>query len=122
MRQSLYGPFLIPLPPKVHFLLMPKALDSIRQLSCYSDFLQIQNNFPPCYVHMLLSFSMKMEDFMENLHLMFADMHANLYKRPLQVAQFTYLGWLLGRFVYSYPRNTPSRDHPKSCHVAHPHS
>jgi len=90
-------PFSDPLAPKSALLTNAQSLGhSIHQLTCYFDFLQIQNNFPPCYVHILLSFSMKMEDFMENVHLMFADIHANLYKRPFQVAQFTYLGWLLG--------------------------
>ncbi len=44
----------------------------------------------------LLGFNMEFEDFMENARVMLPDVHAKLYKRPLQAPHVTCLGWLLG--------------------------
>ena len=86
--------------PTIHeagLLTNPTALGhSIHQITRFFDGFRIRNDFPPCYVVVLLGFSMDFDVFMENARVMLPDAHAKLYKRLLQAPHVTCIGWLLG--------------------------
>jgi len=90
-------PFLEPTIHEAGLLTNPTALGhSIHQLTRFFDGLRIRNDFPPAYLVILMGFSMEYEVFMENARLMLTDVHAKLFKRPLQAPHVTSLGWLVG--------------------------
>jgi len=81
---------------KAELLSNPLSLGhTITQITKYFSGLK-SRTISPFYVSILLGFSMPFEDLMENVHIMFVDFKATLYKHTLQAEQVTCLGWLLG--------------------------
>jgi len=87
--------FLSPQAPDSELLNKPSSLgQSITQISTYFDSFCLKKELTPLYVSIFLGFNADFDIFMENARVMLSDFPAWLYKRALQVARITTIGWL----------------------------